>query len=88
MRVRIIQALSGVVDGVPLSSLVPGFVYDLDDAVAMQLIEMRGAAPARSTDIPAISAEDVGSACLSGGVHVVQPDTAHAKRSRPSKRRR
>ena len=90
MRVRIVHAVSGVIDGVPLSSLVPGFVYDLENKVAWQLIEMRGAVPARSTDKSAISSEDdyVDPARLSGGIHVVQPDTAHDRRTRRPKRRR
>ena len=78
-----VQSLSGVVQGVPLSALIPSFIYDLDDEVAAQLIELRAAVAVRHTDIPTVeSFEDVDISWLSGGVHVVQPDTAHDRRRR------
>ena len=88
MRVRIIQSQSGVVNRFPLSSLIPGDIYELDGALAAQLIEMRIAQPARSTDAPTtVPLEDVDVSSLAGGVHVEQRDTAH-DRNRRRKRRR
>ena len=88
MRVRIVRSLGGVVEGLPLSSLIPGFVYDLDDEVAWQLIEMRGAVVSSKADSPTIgSLDDADTAWLSGGVHVAELDTAHDRPSRVKRRR-
>ena len=85
MRVRVLKSLTGVVDGIPLSPLIPGFIYDLPHQTAEQLIEMRGVRPVRSSDMPTVEElEDIDIACVSGGVHVLQSDTAH---DRPPRRR-
>lgn len=77
MRVRIIKALTGVIEGRPLSEFLPGFIYDVDDVVGAQLIEFDAAIEVRSTDpAPATDSKDVDLARLSGGVRVLPPDKA------------
>jgi hypothetical protein len=85
VRVRIVRPLTGVIDGIPLSSLVPKFVYDLKAEVAAHLIEMRGAVATGITEPTTIEPlEDVDPAWLTGGVRVLQRETAH---DRPPRRR-
>ena len=43
MRVRILQAMAGVLDGVSLGHLVPGRTYDLDESLAGYLVSIRSA---------------------------------------------
>ena len=84
MRVRVVHSLSGVMNGLPLSPLVPGFVYDLDEDIAQRLLELRAVVQVRSTDLPTdVSLEDVDISWLTGGVHVSQPEPADDRRSRP-----
>lgn len=83
-----LKELNGVVDGVSLSSLVPGFVYDVPETTGAYLIELNAARHVRKTDLPTvvdIEGQDVDIAWLTGGVHVVQQETAH---DRPRRRRR
>jgi hypothetical protein len=88
VRVRIIKALTGVIEGRPLSEFLPGFIYDVDDLVGAQLIEFDAAIEVRSTDpAPATDSKDVDVdlARLSGGVRVLPPDRAD---DRSTQRRR
>ena len=96
MRVRIVKALTGVIEGRALSEFVPGFIYDVDDLVGAQLIEFDAAIEVRSTDpAPATDSKDVDLARLSGGVRVLPPDKAddrqidrrRAPRATPDRRR-
>ena len=89
VRVRILKPLHGIVDGLSLSSLVPGFVYELPDVTAEQLLDLRAASPVSSTEPLTIDdLEDVDIAWLTGGVHVERSDTAHERsRRRRGKRR-
>lgn len=81
MRVRIIKALTGVIEGRPLSEFLPGFIYDVDNLVGEQLIELDAAIEVRSTDpAPATDSKDVDLARLSGGVQVLPPDKADDRR--------
>lgn len=81
VRVRIVKALTGVIEGRPLSKFLPGFIYDVEDVVGGQLIALRAAIEVRSTDpAPASDSEDVDLARLSGGVHVLPPDNADERR--------
>ena len=81
MRVRIIKALTGVIEGRALSEFLPGFIYDVDDLVGAQLIEFDAAIEVRSTDpAPATDSKDVDLARLSGGVRVLPPDKADDRR--------
>ena len=89
MRVRIAKPLTGVIDGVPLSSLVSGFVYEFSAELATHLVEIHAAVPARSTDPPTEAAgEDVDLAWFTGGVHVLQHDTADERSRRRRRTRR
>jgi hypothetical protein len=82
VRVRIIKALTGVIEGRPLSEFVPGFIYDVDELVGAQLIEFAAAIEVRSTDpAPATDSKDVDLARLSGGVRVLPPDKADDRRA-------
>ena len=84
VRVRIVDAVSGVVNGLPLSSLVPGLVYELDEDVAQRLLDLHAAVAVRSTDSPTVvSLEDI--SWRTGGIHISQPDTSH---DRPPRRPR
>ena len=91
MRVRIIKALTGIIEGRPLSEFLPGFIYDVDDLVGGQLIEFDAAIEVRSTDpAPATDSKDndIDLARLSGGVHVLPPDKADDRRVERAERRR
>jgi hypothetical protein len=73
----------GVIEGRPLSAFLPGFIYDVDDLVGGQLIELDAAIEVRSTDpAPATDSKDadVDLARLSGGVRVLPPDKADDRR--------
>ena len=91
MRVRILKALTGIIEGHPLSQFVPGFVYDVDDVVGGQLIVLRAAIEVRATD-PAVYPphDDIDMARLTGGVQVVAPDSADDRpqlRKKPDRRK-
>ena len=78
------KALTGIIEGQPLSQFVPGFIYDVDEVVGAQLIELDAAIEVRSTDpAPATDSKDVDVdlARLSGGVRVLPPDKADDRRA-------
>jgi hypothetical protein len=79
MRVRILKAVAGVLDGQSLGRLVPGLLYELDDALARQLMSM-GCAKEENSRAPAlvmrVEDEPLDEALLTGGVRVVPRDTA------------
>jgi len=83
VRVRILRALEGIIEGRPLSQFVVGFIYDVPEEFGEQLIALEAAIEVRSTD-PAVS-DDIDLERLSGGVVVVPPDKAD---DRPEHRRR
>lgn len=74
MRVRIFRAVAGVLDGQSLGKLTPGLLYELDDALARQLISM-GCAREEKSHAPAlvmrVTDEPLDEARLTGGVRVV-----------------
>jgi len=74
MRVRIFKPVAGVLDGQSLGKLTPGLLYELDDALARQLISM-GCAREESSQAPALVVrvvdEPLDEARLTGGVRVV-----------------
>jgi hypothetical protein len=92
MRVRIIRPLAGVLEGQSLARLIPGLLYEMDDAFARQLISMGGAREETSQQ-PALvirgSDEQPDDARLTGGVRVVALDTADDRpnESTPDRRR-
>jgi hypothetical protein len=91
MRVRIIKSVAGVLDGQSLARFAPGLVYDIDDALARQLISMGGAREELSEHpalvIP-VNDERLDEARLTGGVRVIPPETAHDHPNEPSPDRR
>jgi len=74
MRVRIFRAVAGVLDGQSLGKLTPGLLYELDDALARQLISM-GCAREERSQTPALvvraADEPLDEARLTGGVRIV-----------------
>ena len=74
MRVRIFRAVAGVLDGQSLAKLTPGLLYELDDALARQLISM-GCAREEKSHAPAlvmrVADEPPDETRLTGGVRVV-----------------
>ncbi len=79
MRVRILKAVAGVLDGQSLGQFTPGLLYELDDALARQLISM-GCAREENTQAPALvkrlADEPMDEGRLTGGVLVVPRETA------------
>jgi hypothetical protein len=92
MRVRIIKPLAGVLEGRSLARLIPGLLYEMDDAFARQLISMGGAREETSQQ-PALvilgGDEQPDDARLTGGVRVVALGTADDRpdASTPDRRR-
>ena len=88
MRVRIFRAVAGVLDGQSLGQLTPGLLYELDDALARQLISM-GCAREENSQAPALvkrlADEPFDEARLTGGVRVV-PRTKADDDSKPDRR--
>ena len=89
MRVRIFRAVAGVLDGQSLGKLTPGLLYELDDALARQLISM-GCAREEHSQTPAlvmrVADEPLDEARLTGGVRVV-PRTEADDDVNPDRRR-
>jgi hypothetical protein len=79
MRVRILKAVAGVLDGQSLGRLTPGLLYELDDLVARQLISM-GCAREENSQAPAlvmrVADESLDEARLTGGVRVIPREIA------------
>jgi hypothetical protein len=89
LRVRILKALSGIIEGQPLSRFVPDVIYDVDDVVGGQLIVLKAAIEVRATD-PAVGTTDdeIDMARLTGGVHVVPHHADDRPQLRPKPDRR
>lgn len=85
MRIRILKALTGVIEGHGLSQFLPGQIYEVSNAFGQQLIAMSAAIEARSTD--ATVGEDTDLDRLNGGIHVLPPDKAGDPPERRRKRR-
>jgi len=87
-RVRIVKPIVGILDGVSLSTLAPGLIYDLEAGLARYLISCGAAEESAGT--PAVSVvpeDDPYIAHLVGGVIVTQAtaspqDTAADKPSK------
>jgi hypothetical protein len=72
-RVRIVKPLAGILDGVSLSTLAPGLIYDLEASLARYLISCGAAeesAAARAVSV--VPEDDPYIAHLVGGVIVTQ----------------
>ena len=68
-----------------MSQFLPGSIYEVPEALGLQLIEMRAAVEVRSTDATSEPGEDIDLSRLTGGVTVVQTDRAA---DRPERRRK
>lgn len=76
VRVRILKALTGVMDGHALSTLLPGFTYDVPHSLSRQLIEMGIAEKVLASDpVTASPSDDLDLSHLTGGVKVVPPES-------------
>jgi len=86
LRVRILKAVTGIIEGQPLSHFIPGFIYDVDDFVGGQLMVLKAAIEVRATD-PAvdITGDDIDMARLTGGVQVIPQEKADDRPQLPSK---
>jgi hypothetical protein len=82
LRVRILKALTGIMEGHSLSQFLPGYIYDVTESFGLNLMALGTAIEVRSTD-PAVS-DDIDMSRLTGGVHVIPPDKAE---DRPERRR-
>ena len=58
MRVRIVKTLAGILDGRGLSALIPDVVYEMDDHLGRQLIDLQGAVEDTS-DTPAVPLDTI-----------------------------
>ena len=85
MRVRILKALTGIIEGHSLSQFIPGQIYQVSADLGLQLLEMDAAIEVRSSD-PALTDEDVGIARVAGGV--ILPPTAEVSTDLPELRRK
>jgi hypothetical protein len=88
VRIRIRRPTAGVVDGIALSYLLPGNVYELKPSIAQYLV-VTGTAEEVFTDEPAVGdpVDEHAGLSLSRGVTVDRP-RAHAAESQRRKRGR
>lgn len=85
MRIRIVKALTGVIESHALSQFLNGHVYDVDAFLGAQLVALCAAVEVRSTDRTESRDDETDMDRLDGGVHVVPPDRSD---DRPERRRR
>ena len=85
VKIRILEAMAGVMDGHSLTQFLPGFIYDVDETLGAQLVAMKIATEVRSSDSPTNPGEETDMDRLTGGVQVVPRNKAD---ERPERRRR
>lgn len=73
MRVRILKQTEGIIDGVSLSHLHPGVVYEVPISLGVWLIAQKVAEEELARDLAIDPLEDA-SAALTGGVTVIPPN--------------
>jgi hypothetical protein len=88
MRVRILKSSAGVLDGVSLSRLIPGLIYDLKPITANYLISQRYAEQPPASERAAVIAPDNRpyASQLFGGVRVIMPRADKPPRAKRRKR--
>ena len=72
MRIRIKKPLEGVMDGLSLSLLIPGVVYEVTVSIGTWLVCQGVAEEEVSLVVPVLLPSEVPSAALTGGVTVVR----------------
>jgi hypothetical protein len=92
MHVRIEKAISGILDGVSLSQLVPGLVYDLPDSLGKQLEALGAVRPVPivrpSLVLPLNDGIFTETEHFTGGVNIEPRETADDRPRRLRRRRR
>jgi hypothetical protein len=92
VRIRIRRLTGGVIDGVRMSQLLPGFIYEIDESVAAHLIAIGAAVEVPSATPDAIIPldEDDTPSVFGGGVTVTQPRerAADKPRRQPARKRK
>jgi hypothetical protein len=89
VRIRILRAVEGVVDGLSLSHLLPGVTYEIESSVARWLVDQGSAEeiPAHKVAL-ATTFEDLGDfSQMAGGVSVTPPRSLAADTPPKSKKR-
>ena len=91
MRIRIRQAIAGIVDGVSLSHFVPGLTYDVSDSLGGYLVSSGDADEVPASTPVVESTDDSTDSAIFGGVIVASQfdrvDRA-ADKPRPMRRRK
>ena len=87
VKIRILEAMAGVMDGHSLTQFLPGFIYDVDETLGAQLVAMKIATEVRFTDSPTNPGEETDMDRLTGGVQVVPRDKVDETRE-PRRRKR
>ena len=88
MRVRILKHSSGILNGVSLSALLPGLVYEVPPSIGSWLISEKAAEEDVRPTVGIVVPLDQAPAALIGGVSVVPPpDKADDRRPRRTRRR-
>jgi len=77
LRIRITKPLEGVMDGVSLSLLIPGVVYEVNVSLGTWLVCQGVAEEDVSLVVPVVLPEDGSAASLTGGVTIAR--TRHRK---------
>ena len=91
MRVRILKLSSGIMDGVSLSYLLPGLVYEVPMSLGTWLIGQEAAEEDTSGTVGIVIPLDQKSAALAGGISMPAPmaDTAEDRPARnPTREKR
>lgn len=90
LRIRIRRGIGGILDGVSLSHLFPGLVYEVPDSLGAYLLSSGDAEEAHGSFVPVNSDDDVPDMPIFGGVSVTGlPDRADDRsRARTKSRRR
>jgi hypothetical protein len=90
MRVRILKPSEGIVDGVSLSQLAPGLIYDVKPITARYLISRGCAEELTPADAKLVTPPDNPTffSQAFGGIHVTMPRAEAADRSRTRRKKR
>jgi hypothetical protein len=91
LRIRILRLTGGIIDGVRMSRLLPGVIYEIEDSAAAHLVTIGAAVevPSAKPD-PIIPFDEDDTPPVFGGVSVTQPRERAAEEPRrpPGRKRR